>query len=219
MLGIGVLVSGSGSNLQAIIDAVAAKRLGCSIKVVISDKPGAYALERARKHNIPVALVTKESFPSREAFDAEMVRLLKDYGVGLVVMAGFMRLISSVMLNAFPMRILNIHPSLLPSFPGLDVQRKAVEHGVKLSGCTVHFVDAGLDSGPIVIQAAVPVLDGDTAETLSKRILREEHRIYPQAVQLYAEGRLKIDGRRVIVTESPASSESSLENPPVTIFD
>lgn len=201
MLNIGVLVSGSGSNLQAIIDAVEAGSLKCAIRVVISNRPGAFAVERAKKHSIPVEIITRDEFPDREAYDAEMAQRLKKHGVDLVVMAGFMRLITGEMLSAFPMRIINIHPSLLPAFPGLDVQKKAIEHGVRFSGATVHFVDAGLDSGPIIIQAVVPVKNTDTTETLSKRILAEEHRIYPIAIQLYAEGRLTIIGRRVLVAE------------------
>lgn len=212
MLNIGVLVSGSGSNLQAIIDAVEAGSLKCAIKVVISNRPGAFAVDRAKKHNTPVEIITRDEFPEREAYDAEMARRLKAHGVGLVVMAGFMRLITDEMLGAFPMRIINIHPSLLPAFPGLDVQKKAIEHGVRFSGCTVHFVDAGLDSGPIIIQAVVPVKDSDTTESLSKRILAEEHRIYPIAIQLFAEGRLTIEGRRVIVTGATAP-EAALTNP------
>ncbi len=212
MLNIGVLVSGSGSNLQAIIDAVEVGSLKCAIKVVISNRPGAYAVERAKKHNIPVEIITRDEFPDRETYDAEMAKRLKAHGVGLVVMAGFMRLITGMMLDAFPMRIINIHPSLLPAFPGLDVQKKAIEHGVRFSGCTVHFVDAGLDSGPIIIQAVVPVKDSDTTEVLSKRILAEEHRIYPIAIQLFAEGRLTIIGRRVIVAGATAP-EAAITNP------
>lgn len=212
MLNIGVLVSGSGSNLQAIIDAVEAGSLKCAIRVVISNRPSAFAVERAKKHSIPVEIITRDVFPEREAYDAEMARRLKKHGVDLVVMAGFMRLITDKMLSAFPMRIINIHPSLLPAFPGLDVQKKAIEHGVRFSGATVHFVDAGLDSGPIIIQAVVPVKDSDTTETLSKRILAEEHRIYPIAIQLYAEGRLTIIGRRVMVADA-TTPEAALVNP------
>lgn len=217
MVNIGVLVSGSGSNLQAIIDSVEAGSLKASIKAVISDNPGAYALDRAKKHGIPSVVLLKKGYSSREEFDREVVRELKENGVELVVMAGFMRIISKVMLEAFPMRIMNIHPSLLPAFPGLDVQKKALEHGVKFSGCTVHFVDEGLDSGPIVIQAAVPVLDADTPETLAKRILAEEHRIYPQAIQFFSEGRIEFRGRRIFIKES-AEASTTVENPKVTIF-
>lgn len=217
MVNIGVLVSGSGTNLQSIIDAVEAGRLSASIKVVLSNKPDAYALERARKHGIDTAVVRVKDFPTRELFDGEVLRVLRDKGVELVVLAGFMRIISSVLLDGFPMRIINIHPSLLPSFPGLEVQKAALEHGVKFSGASVHFVDGGLDSGPIIIQAVVPVRDEDTVETLQKRILAEEHRIYPQAIQLISEGRVEVRGRRVFIRGGQAP-ETALENPQVTIL-
>ena len=217
MVNVGVLVSGSGTNLQSIIDAIESGRLSASIKLVISNKPDAYALERAEKHGIRTAVVRVKDFPSRELFDSEVLRLLKEAGVELVVLAGFMRLISSVLLEGFPMRIINIHPSLLPSFPGLEVQKAAIEHGVKFSGCTVHFVDSGLDSGPIIIQAVVPVKDEDTVEALQKRILAEEHRIYPQAIELFSEGRIEIRGRRVFVRDSQAP-DKAVENPKVTIL-
>lgn len=217
MVNLGVLVSGGGSNLQSIIDAIEAKRLSASIKVIISNNPDAFALERAKKHGITAVVIKNRDFPTREAFDTELVRVLKAHGVELVILAGFMRIISSVLLDAFHMRIMNIHPALLPSFPGLDVQRKALEYGVKFTGCTVHFVDNGLDSGPIVIQAVVPVKDEDTAESLSKRILSEEHRIYPQAIQLFSEGRLEVRGRRVFVRDGGAP-EATLENPLVPGF-
>lgn len=216
MVNIGVLVSGSGSNLQSIIDSIEAGRLAASIKVVISDNPSAYALERAKKHRIPTVVLLKKGFSSREEFDREVVKELKDFGVELVVLAGFMRIISAVILDAFPMRIMNIHPSLLPAFPGLDVQRKALEHGVKFSGCTVHFVDSGLDSGPIIIQAVVPVKEDDTPESLAKRILANEHRIYPQAIQFFSEGRLRVEGRRVFIDKRSEPPES-MENPRVTL--
>ncbi len=214
MIKLAVLASGGGTNLQAIMDAADAKRLGAEVKVVVSDRPDAFALERARKRNIPTELVTKEAFPTRDAFNAELARVLKAHGVDLVVLAGFMRIVSKTVLDAFPMRVINIHPSLLPSFPGLDVQKKALEYGVKFSGCTVHFVDEGIDSGPIIIQAVVPVLDGDTVETLSKRILEEEHRIYPQAIRLISEARLEVSGRHVRIRDG-APSGASLENPGV----
>ncbi len=217
MVNIGVLVSGSGTNLQSIIDAIEAGSLAASIKIVISNKPDAYALERARKHGIGTAVVRVKDFPTRELYDTEVLRVLRESGVELIVLAGFMRLISSVLLEGYPMRIINIHPSLLPSFPGLEVQKTALEHGVKFSGCTVHFVDNGLDSGPIIIQAVVPVKDEDTVESLSKRILAEEHRIYPQAIQLFSEGRLEVRGRRVFVRDSQSPGKS-LENPLVNIL-
>src|SRR5574337_372550 len=199
MVNLGVLVSGGGTNLQAIIDAIEAGRLDASIRLVFSNNPNAYALDRARRHGLASKVLLKEDFPSREAYDNEAVNARKDAGVELVILAGFMRLITKPFLDAFPARIMNIHPSLLPSFPGLDVQKKALDWGVKFSGCTVHFVDEGLDSGPIIIQATVPVLEDDTPETLAARILVQEHKIYPRAVQLFAEGRLRVDGRRVFI--------------------
>ncbi|MDP2689149.1 MAG: phosphoribosylglycinamide formyltransferase [Deltaproteobacteria bacterium] len=218
MVDLAVLVSGGGTNLQSIIDSIESGRLHARIKVVLSDNPEAYALQRAKRHGIPFEAVTKDAFPGKAAFNAEIVRVLKSYGVELVALAGYMRIVSKAVLDAFPMRVINIHPSLLPSFPGLAVQKKALEHGVKFSGCTVHFVDEGVDSGPIIIQAAVPVLDGDTVETLSQRILAEEHRIYPQAIQLFSEGRLAVRGRRVYIKDS-APSGPAVENPKATVFD
>ncbi|MBI5643824.1 MAG: phosphoribosylglycinamide formyltransferase [Deltaproteobacteria bacterium] len=217
MVDIGVLVSGGGTNLQSIIDAIESKKVDAGIKVVISNNPDAFALKRAARHGIPREVILKEDFPTREQYDTELARILKIHDVELVVLAGFMRIITRPMLEAFPMRIINIHPALLPSFPGLNVQKKAIEYGVKFSGCTVHFVDEGVDSGPIIIQAVVPVRDNDTADTLSKRILEEEHRIYPQAIQLYSEGRLCINGRRVIV-KGASEPAGVLENPLAAIF-
>lgn len=196
-LRLGVLVSGSGSNLQAIIDSIESGYLPCEIAVVISDKPDAYALKRAEKKRIATHIAEPRKFKDREAFDAELARILKIHGVDLVILAGFMRVVTKVLINAFPMRIMNIHPALLPSFPGLHVQKKAIEYGAKFSGCTVHFVDEGVDTGPIIIQAVVPILGDDTEETLSARILKEEHRIYPYAIKLFAEGGLEVKGRRV----------------------
>ncbi|WKZ31649.1 MAG: phosphoribosylglycinamide formyltransferase [Thermodesulfobacteriota bacterium] len=212
MVNIGVLVSGSGTNLQSIIDEIEAGRLDASIKVVVSNKPDSFALERARKHDIPVAVVRVKDFPQKEAFDAEVLRILKEHGVELVVLAGFMRIITRVLLDSFHMKVMNIHPSLLPSFPGLEVQKAALEYGVKFSGCTVHFVDDGVDTGPVIVQAVVPVKDEDTVESLSKRILAEEHRIYPRAIQLYSEGRLEVRGRRVFVRDAKSPS-GGMENP------
>ncbi|MBI4949571.1 MAG: phosphoribosylglycinamide formyltransferase [Deltaproteobacteria bacterium] len=217
MIEVGVLVSGNGTNLQSIIDSIEAGRCSAEIKVVISNRPDAYALKRAEKHGIAAEVIKKEDYPTREAYDAELAARLKKHGVGLVVLAGFMRIITRTMLEAFPMRIVNIHPALLPSFPGLDVQKKAIEHGVKFSGCTVHFVDEGVDSGPIIIQAVVPVKDNDTVEDLSRRILEKEHRIYPEAIHLIGEGRLELKGRRVVLKDG-LEPAGSLENPPVAIF-
>lgn len=211
---LGVLASGSGSNLQTIIDSIDNGNLQCEIAVVISDNPNAYALTRAEKKGIETHIVKPANFKNREAFDAELVRILTIHGVNLVVLAGFMRIVTPMLINSFPYKIVNIHPALLPSFPGLHVQKKAIEYGAKFSGCTVHFVDEGMDTGPIIIQAVVPVLDDDTEETLAARILKEEHRIYPYAIRLFAEGRLEVKGRRVIVKDH-SKIEGALENPPV----
>ena len=196
---IGVLISGGGTNLQSIIDAVEAKKLDAKIELVLSNKPDAYGLVRARNHGLPVEVLEHRDFSSREAYDQAVVDRLRARGVELVALAGFMRLLSPVFVKAYSNRIMNIHPALLPSFPGLHVQKKAVEHGVRFSGCTVHFVNEECDEGPIIIQAVVPVYPDDTAETLAARILIQEHRIYPRAIQLYAEGRLHIVGRKVLV--------------------
>ena len=217
-LGIGILVSGSGSNLQSIIDNIEQGALAAEIKVVISNHPEAYALERCRKHHIPAVVIRHQEFRSREDFDREMISVLQFHGVELVVMAGFMRVLTPLFLNAFPMKIMNIHPALLPAFPGTHVQQKAVEYGVKFSGCTVHFADEGVDTGPVIIQAVVPVLPGDTADALAARILREEHRIYPQAIQFYAEGRIRVSGRNVKILNGPAMPEMAAHNPPLTGF-
>jgi len=198
-LKIGVLASGSGSNLQSIIDNSERGVLPIEIACVVSNNVAAFALERARKHGIPALHIDHRIFTGREAYDAALVETLHEYGVELVVLAGFMRIITPVLLDAFPSAVMNIHPALLPAFPGLHAQRQAIDYGVKVSGCTVHFVDAGTDTGPIIIQAAVPVMEGDTEETLSARIVTEEHSIYPEAIRLFAEGRLKVEGRTVVV--------------------
>lgn len=200
-LRLGVLVSGSGSNLQAIIDSIESGNLSAEITIVISDNSDAYALKRSESHRIETAIVEPKDFENMEAFDAELLRLLNRHKIDLVILAGFMRVVTKTLIDAFPMRIMNIHPSLLPSFPGLHVQKKAIEYGARFSGCTVHFVDEGVDTGPIIIQAIVPVLDDDTEDTLAARILKEEHRIYPSAIRLFAEGRLGVKGRRVIVKD------------------
>ena len=199
-LPIGVLVSGRGSNLQAILDACARPGYPAQVAVVISDRERALALERARTAGVEALWINPKDFADRESFDAELVRELTARGVGLMCHAGFMRILSPVYVRAFAGRALNIHPSLLPAFPGLHAQRQALDHGAKVAGATVHFVDEGMDSGPIVLQAAVPVEPNDTEETLSARILVQEHRLYPEAIRLFAEGRLRIEGRRVIVT-------------------
>jgi len=211
---IGVLVSGRGSNLQAVIDNIEQGRLSAEVAVVISDQSDAFALERARTHNIAAVHVSGRGYKGRrEEYDNLLVQELRKYGVDLVILAGFMRIITGVLVQAFPNRIMNIHPALLPSFPGLHVQQAAIEHGVKFSGCTVHFVDEGMDTGPIIIQAVVPVLDGDSPDTLAARILKQEHKIFSRAIQLFAEGRLKVEGRRVVVSGSAAASDDFLINP------
>jgi len=197
MVKIGVLASGRGSNFQAIIDEIEAGRLSAKIEILIVDNPEAYAIERAKKHGIPYLYINPNDFSTKEAFYEKIRDELLARSVDLVVLAGFMRIVKKPLLDAFPNRIMNIHPALLPSFPGLHGQKQAVDYGVRISGCTVHFVDEGVDSGPIIIQAAVPVHPDDTEETLSERILKLEHKIYPEAIRLFAEGRLKVEGRKV----------------------
>ena len=199
---LGVLASGQGSNLQAIIDACAAGKVDAAVTVVISDHQDAYALERARQINIPAFFLDPNRFTDKSGFEREIVNVLRRRQVELVCLAGYMRVLSNVVLDAFPQRIMNIHPALLPAFPGLHGQKQAWDYGVKISGCTVHFVDQGVDTGPIIIQAAVPVLDDDTADTLAARILEQEHQIFPEAIQRYAAGRLAIKGRKVL-TQNP----------------
>ena len=199
MVAVAVLVSGTGSNLQAIIDAVTAGRLRCDVRLVLSNRPGAGALERARKAGVPTRVIEHRGFPSREAFDGAVVEALREAGTDLVVLAGFDRLVTRVLIDAFPGRIMNIHPALLPAFKGLHAQRQAADYGVKVAGATVHFVDEQTDHGPIIVQGAVPVLPDDDEETLRARILTVEHEIYPRAIQLFVEGRLEVRGRRVIV--------------------
>jgi phosphoribosylglycinamide formyltransferase-1 len=199
-LRIGVLASGSGSNLQALIDASTNGTLPVEISCVICNNSDAFALQRASQHGIKALYLDHRLFKGREAYDTAIVAVLKENGVELVILAGFMRIITNVILDAFPMSVMNIHPALLPSFPGLHAQKQALEYGVKITGCTVHFVDAGTDTGPVIIQASVPVLEDDTEETLASRIQKEEHRIFPEAVRLYATGRLSVTGRTVHIT-------------------
>lgn len=217
-INLGALVSGSGSNLQAIIDNIEKGLLDGVINVVISNNADAYALVRAKKHNIPSVVIKHSDFKNREDFDREMIDVLKSFSVDLVVMAGFMRLLTPLFLNAFAMRIMNIHPAILPAFPGVHAQKRAADYGVRFSGCTVHFADEGVDSGPIIIQAVVPAYDDDTEDTLAARILKEEHRIYPQAIQFYAEGRIEVIGRKVRVKGSERIPEAALYNPSLTVF-
>jgi phosphoribosylglycinamide formyltransferase-1 len=210
---LGVLASGSGSNLQAILDGCASRRIPAEVAAVICNVPGARALQRAEAAGVPALVLPHQQFASREDYDRELIATLKRHGVELVCLAGFMRLITPVLLRAFENKILNIHPSLLPAFPGLHAVRQALSAGVRVSGCTVHVVDEGTDSGPILIQAAVPVLDGDSEETLAARILVQEHRCYPRAISLWAQGRVHLDGRRVRIDGAAASGASTLSSP------
>ncbi|MCR5756845.1 MAG: phosphoribosylglycinamide formyltransferase [Selenomonas sp.] len=195
---LGVLCSGRGTDLQSIIDAIEAGKVPASIAIVLTDKE-AYALERAEKAGIATVCVDRKQYPDREAFEKVLIEKLEAAGVTLVVLAGFMRILTPYFVRHFAGRIMNIHPALLPSFPGAHAHRDVLAYGVKVSGCTVHFVDEGTDSGPIIMQAAVPVLDDDTEESLGARVLQEEHRIYPECIRLYCEGKLKVDGRKVTI--------------------
>jgi phosphoribosylglycinamide formyltransferase-1 len=197
---IGVLLSGRGSNFEALAESVSAGRIrNAEIAVVISNKPDAAGLEKAKVRGVPARAIASKGL-EREVYDRQVAAVLEEYKVDLICLAGYMRLLSPYFVAAFPQQILNIHPSLLPAFPGLESQKQALEHGVKFAGCTVHFVDENLDAGPIVLQAAVPVLDSDDEHALSERILKEEHRIYSEAVKIVLEGKYRIVGRRVLRT-------------------
>jgi phosphoribosylglycinamide formyltransferase-1 len=193
-----VFVSGSGTNLQAIIDA---KIPSVEIAVVVSNNPSAYAIERAKRHNIPVEIIDHRNYSSREEFEKEILGRLEPYNIDLIALAGFMRILSPIFVRTWKFRIMNLHPALLPSFPGTQVVKQALDYGVKFTGCTVHFVDEGVDTGPIILQAVVPIYDSDTEESLLERIHKEEHRIYPEAIRLFAGGKLKIEGRRVFIRD------------------
>jgi phosphoribosylglycinamide formyltransferase-1 len=214
-LSLGVLISGGGTNLQAIIDAIEAKTVDATIQVVISNREDALGLVRARKHRIPTEVVDQRRFLSRDAYDQALTEILQARQVELVILAGFMRLLSPLFVKAFPNRIMNIHPALLPAFPGLHAQKQTLEYGVRFSGCTVHFVNEECDQGPVIIQAVVPVFPDDTEESLSARILAEEHRIYPRAIQLYSEGRLHVTGRMVFVDDLRKEGGQVLVHPPL----
>ena len=205
---LGIICSGRGSNLASIIEAIERGEIPAEIAVVIADKRDAYALERARAKGIPAVAVVHRDFTERADFERAMLDELHAHDVTLVVLAGFMRILSPVFVHAYTGRILNIHPALLPSFPGAHAHRDALAYGVKVSGCTVHFVDEGMDSGPIILQASVPVMEDDTEETLAARVLEQEHRIFPEAIKLYVEDRLRTDGRRVHIL--PAAEGGSL---------
>ena len=198
---LGILISGRGSNLQALLGAVENGNLDARVGVVISNCADALGLVIAKDASIPTVVLDHKNYADRESFDGAILKVLLNYRVDVVCLAGFMRILSPVIVGAFPERILNVHPSLLPSFVGLHAQTQAVEHGPKVSGCTIHFVDSELDHGPILMQCAVPVKDGDTEETLSRRILKEEHRLYPKAVQLVLDGKVRLEGRRTVITK------------------
>jgi len=215
-LKIGVLASGRGSNFQAILDAIGKGKLQAEIAVLITDNPSAFAIERAKKHHIEYLVVHPSDYASREEYFLNVAEELRKRNAGLIVLAGFMRIVGKALIEAFPNRIMNIHPALLPSFPGLHGQKQALEYGVRISGCTVHFVDEGMDTGPIIIQAAVPVIQGDTEDTLSARILELEHKIYPEAIRLFAEGRIDVYGRMVQIKDFP-DVQSPFTNPALDI--
>ncbi len=198
-LTLGVLASGSGSNFQSIIDKTESGYLDADIAVLISDNPKAFALERARNHNIESLVLRPKDFDNKSSYYAHIADELKKRGVSLVILAGFMRVVKKELIQEFPNKIMNIHPALLPSFPGLHGQKQAADYGVKIAGCTVHFVDEGVDTGPIIIQAAVPAYHDDTEETLGERILKEEHKIFPYAIKLFSEGKLSVEGQKVVM--------------------
>ena len=198
-LKLGILASGSGTNLQSIIDACEAGTVDAQVCVVVSDNESAKALERARNKNIPAFSFSRKSFSSKNEFEGAMLACLKEHGVELVCLAGYMRIVGTTLLEPYTGHMINIHPALLPSFPGLEGQKQAWEYGVKVSGCTVHFVDDKMDNGPIIGQVAVEVKEGDTTEALQKRILEQEHKLYPRCIQLIAENRVRVDGRKVII--------------------
>lgn len=198
-INIAVLASGRGSNLQAIIDAIESNKVNAKIACVISNVPGAKALEIAKQHNIPAFTVDHKAFYNRSECEKEMIKILETYDLNLICLAGYMRIVGKDLIEKYKLKIINIHPALLPSFPGLDAQKQAVDYGVKVSGCTVHFVDEGCDTGPIIAQRIVPVFDDDTEETLSKRILIEEHILYPEVINLFAAGTIELQGRKTII--------------------
>ena len=205
---IAVLLSGGGSNLQSIIDSIESGDIAVKIGVIISNKEDAYGLTRAANHGIPSEFINHKDYDGRESFEKKLIEILEGYGIELVVLAGFMRVLTPLFVNHFHHRIINIHPAILPSFPGTQGQKQAFDYGVRFSGCSTHFVDEGTDTGPIILQAIVPVLPDDTIETLGARILKEEHRIFPESLRLWSQGRLVIEGRKVrILPESPSGRD------------
>lgn len=214
-LPIGILASGAGSNADAIADAIDTGYLKATIRIVICNRPGAPVLAKATSRGLPCKLIDHRDFATRETFDTAVAAALADAGVSLVVMAGFDRIVTPALIDRYPDRILNIHPALLPAFPGANAQEQAAHYGVTISGATVHIVDKAVDHGPIVVQAAVPVLPEDDAEAVRRRILPHEHRIYPQAIQFFAEGRVRVVGRKVFIDGMPRPEGEALVNPPL----
>lgn len=212
---VAVLASGRGSNFQAIIDSVASGFINAEISLLVTDNPESYSIERSKKHGIEYLVMRPKQYASRDDYFAAVAAELKGRAVDLVILAGFMRIVGKPLIDAFPFRIMNIHPALLPSFPGLHGQKQALDYGVKVSGCTVHFVDEGMDTGPVIIQAVVPIMDDDTEDSLSERILKYEHKIFPEAIRLFAEGRIKVEGRKVKIDRDSAE-EGFLINPPLS---
>ncbi len=211
MIKLAILISGSGTNLQSIIDNINSGYIkNGEIAVVISNNPDAYGLIRAKKHNIPVAVINHKDFSSRESFEEKLINEIEKFNADYVILAGFMRVLTKKFILHFHQKILNIHPALLPSFPGTNGQKQAFDYGVKFSGCTVHFVDEGTDTGPIIVQAVVPVLQNDTVESLKKRILSQEHKIFPYAIKLLLEDKLKITGRKVEIINEPTENLKDL---------
>ncbi|MBI4681593.1 MAG: phosphoribosylglycinamide formyltransferase [Nitrospirae bacterium] len=213
MLTLGVLASGRGSNFQSIIDSIESGVLNAKIALLITDNPESYAIERANKHNIEALVIKPRDFSDRDLYYSHIAEELKKRNVELVILAGFMRVVGKALIDKYRNRIMNIHPALLPAFPGLHGQKQAAEYGVKISGCTVHFVDEGMDTGPIIIQAAVPAYHDDTEETLSERILKQEHKIFPYAIRLYSEGKISVNGRKVIIEDN--REDPGMINPPL----
>ncbi|MEE8329173.1 MAG: phosphoribosylglycinamide formyltransferase [Thermodesulfovibrionia bacterium] len=214
MLTIGILASGRGSNFQSIIDSINSGFLKAIIKVLITDNPVAYAIERAKNHNIEALIIEPKDFRDKDSYYSHIAETLKKKNVELVVLAGFMRVVGKPLIREFQNKIMNIHPALLPFFPGLHGQKQALDYGVKVSGCTVHFVDEGVDTGPIIIQAAVPAYEDDTEESLSDRILKQEHKILPMAIRLFSDGKIAVSGRKVVIKAKERGRDSVLTNPP-----
>lgn len=212
MLILSVLASGRGSNFQAIIDSIESGFLNAKIALLITDNPDSYSLERAKKHSIETLVLRPKDFADKDAYYSHIAGELKKRNVELVILAGFMRVVGKALIDQYRNKIMNIHPALLPSFPGLHGQKQAADYGIKISGCTVHFVDEGMDTGPIIIQASVPAYHDDTEESLGERILRQEHKIFPYAIKLYSEGRISLEGRKVITKET--REDSAMINPP-----